>query len=89
MSLSDNEPDALHGAEFGSPERRALNDERATELRAQIARDGDFPVPGWTLGDGVPDMMANEALDWLDAVQRETDEICAMLDTKTSEGTSQ
>ncbi|MCT8330907.1 hypothetical protein [Albidovulum sediminis] len=89
MSLSDNEPDALHGAEFGSPERRALNDERATELRAQIARDGDFPLPGWTLGDGVPDMMASEVLALLDDVQREADAICDMMSQKIAERTGQ
>ncbi|MCV2870224.1 hypothetical protein OEW28_16480 [Defluviimonas sp. WL0002] len=83
------ETDKRYGTEFGSAERRALNDERATELRAQIALDGDFPVPGWTLGEGVPDMMANEALAWLDAVQRETDEICARMDALIAERSGQ
>ena len=86
--MKNADPDKRYGTEFGSAERRALNDVRAAELRAQIARDGDFPVPGWTLGDGVPDMMANEALDWLDAVQRETDEICAMMDAIIAERTA-
>jgi hypothetical protein len=60
-------------------------EELLAKIRRFIEEETDFEVME---EDGTA-RMASEVLAEFDAVQRETDEICAMMDTKTSEGTSQ
>ncbi len=72
--------DPRYLAPLGSPEREALAQEQIAQLRAQIAAEGDWLVPGWTLGPGAPDTTASALLDRLADVQAEEARVDAMVD---------
>lgn len=57
----------------------------AEDLRVVVKKEGDFPIPGWTLGDGETDTTALALLDRLDA---ECEAICAMIDRPITKGLS-
>lgn len=72
-------------SEPGSAEWEAAIADRIEELRATIEREGDWLVPGWTLGPGEADVMASALLDRLSGAQTDADPIAALIGGATKE----